>query len=219
MSIFTLKGDIRPNDMQLLKHTPHDLHNISDHGFAIGVGSFRTGQIDLACTYRPDWQEEYFKNGWMKIDPVVKQGALQRGLSEWPDQSRQPSPVLDAARDFGLTGGLVLSNEIAGNICIGGISTPRQLSETTKIHALAKLREMHYAALAANAMLLSPEHKNLVYLFANGYRAKQVAHILDIAEDTIKQRKTAIRKAIGVENFLSAVNICSYAGITIHPTN
>lgn len=205
--------------MELLNSIPQDLHDIAHCGLAIGMGAFRTGEIDLACTYRPDWQNEYFQNGWMHIDPVVNQGLVQHGVSDWPMLQDQTSPVLTAAHDFGLTGGLVISSEVAGNLCIGGISTPKQLSEATRSHALAKLREAHYSALGNKALLLTPEQKNLVYLFANGYRAKQVAHILDVAEETIKQRKTAIRKAIGVENFLTAVNICSYAGLTIHPTN
>jgi DNA-binding NarL/FixJ family response regulator len=122
-----------------------------------------------------------------------------------------------AACDLGLNKGTIVAHEIDGHRCLLGLAHSSPISLSAESAAEHAVRKLHFRHLCARAQTLSSTQKELVYLFANGYKAKQVAAHFEISEDAIKQRKQIIQRVIGVNSFISTVNICSSAGITIHP--
>lgn len=205
--------------MDIQNSIPAIISDIATTGLAIGVGDFASGNVDIISTYRQDWQEAYFSNDWMAADPVVETGLRQVGVSPWPSIGATNSRVMKAAADFGIHSGLVLATEIAGSRCVAGLSTPGNVSLAAREEAIRALREMHLRNLTARAEGLSNSQKDLVYLFANGYLGKQVSEIMQISIDTVKQRKLAIQRQLGVNSFMAVVNVCACAGLTIHPIN
>ena len=205
--------------MDIRDTIPETISDIATTGLAIGIGDFKSGQVDIASTYRPDWQETYFANEWMMRDPVVMTGLTHLGVSEWPSLDQTDSRVLKAASDFGIRSGLVLATEISGNRCVAGLSTSQPVSAAARQEAIRALREMHFETLMARAHALTLAQKDLVFLFANGHLAKEVAEIMQISVHTVKQRKLFIQRHIGVNSFMAVVNVCACAGLTIHPIN
>jgi|GEM_PF-3915342 len=205
--------------MNIRDNIPETISDIATTGLAIGIGDFKSGKVDIASTYRSDWQETYFANDWMMRDPVVTTGLTKLGVTEWPSLDQSESHVLKAASDYGIRSGLVLATEIAGNRCVAGLSTSQTVSEVARKGAIRALREMHLENLMARAQSLTLTQKDLVFLFANGHLAKEVAEIMQISVDTVKQRKSFIQRHIGVNSFMAVVNVCACAGLTIHPTN
>ena len=195
-----------------------DLLDIADCGLAIGIGSFSSGELGLFTNYPTEWQKQYFELDGLSYDPVPAIGMRKLGLSEW-DNSKPNNHFTEAAYAHGLTGGIVFSQKIGGNHMIAGLSVKKSLSTISQKHAISLLREYHYQHLAKKTNSLSIEQKELVFLFANGLRAKQIAAHFGVSEATIKQRKLAVQNLLGVTNFLVAINICAYAGLTIHPIN
>lgn len=205
--------------MRLISKVPDDLGSIANNGLAIGVGQFSTGNVDVFTNYPTEWQSAYDANGWISDDPVVRAGATTTGCFDWPELDPRTSDFASAAMDSGLHSGLLVANEIGGNRCIAGLACDKPLSAAARAHAETVVRNFHLETLTERASNLRPAQKELVYLFANGFRAKEVANLFDISEDTIKQRKQLIQRQIGVNNFLVVVNICARAGITFHPIN
>ncbi|MBD8894023.1 autoinducer binding domain-containing protein [Roseibium litorale] len=202
--------------MRTIDTPDSDLLNIGDCGLAIGIGLFSSSEPGLFTNYPLQWQEQYFELDGLSCDPVLVTGMRYPGWNSW--DNRAPNDAFsEAAYAHGLTGGIVFSQNIGGNRMIAGLSLRKQLSETSKNRAISLLREYHYQDLALKAHSLSKPQKELVFLFANGLRAKQVAAHFGTSEAAIKQRKLAIQKSIGVSSFLVVINICSYAGLTIHP--
>lgn len=194
-----------------------DLLSIASNGLAIGLGDFRTGNIDIQSTYDPRWQQEYHANDWLQIDPVVTHGVQQLGTYAWPTIPACDSEFGQAAHDFGITRGWIVSQCIGGNQCIAGLSIQKPLTVTAIKQAEHLVREMHLDYLTQKAHSLSDSQKDLVYLFANGYRAKNAAEVFGISEEAVKQRKVIIQKHLGVNSFMVVVNICARAGLNFHP--
>ncbi|MEX0302871.1 MAG: autoinducer binding domain-containing protein, partial [Leisingera sp.] len=90
---------------------------------AIGLGNFRTGQVQALTNYASDWQALYQENGWIQQDPVVAAGLRSTGLMHWSHAVSPKSQFTEAASDFGLRSGFVIASDVGGNRCIAGIST------------------------------------------------------------------------------------------------
>ncbi len=196
-----------------------DLGNLAACGMAVGVGDFQSGNIDLFSNYPEEWQSLYFSKGLMKQDPIVHAGLTQLGCNAWPALNQRNQVFMGAAHDHGLRDGIVVSNLIGGSRCIAGIATSSEANATERQTALAALRGLHLDYLTERATSLSTSQKELVYMFANGLRGKEIAALYGVSEQAIKQRKLHIQKHIGVNNFLVVVNVCARAGITFHLTS
>lgn len=203
--------------MQFFSDVPADLADIAPHGFALGIGSFRSGQIDVHTNYSSEWQDLYHDRGWLSHDPAVISGLQGPGVHRWNAKTIQDADFKDACFSYGLKSGTSITDTIAGSSCLVGLTTNKGLTEAAVEAASRAVREAHMGYLAQKAQLLLPQHVDVVYLAAKGYRAKEISAKLDISEETVKQRKTAIQGKIGVNNFLAAVNICAIAGLTLHP--
>ncbi|MCG7520868.1 autoinducer binding domain-containing protein [Ruegeria sp. Ofav3-42] len=196
---------------------PDKLLDVASRGMAIGAGDFLGGNLDVFSSYAPEWQAEYFSNNWMAVDPVISTGIRNTGLLDWPELNPRKNSFTGAAHDFGLTQGVVVSQDIGGNRCIAGIACDEPLSDAKRKMIEREVRTLHLDSLALRAEQFSDAQKDLIYLFANGYRGKNVAEIFEVSEDAIKQRKLHIQRHLGVNSFMVVVNICARAGITFHP--
>ncbi|UWQ77628.1 LuxR C-terminal-related transcriptional regulator [Leisingera sp. S132] len=203
--------------MQFFSDVPADLSDIAPHGLALGIGSFRTGQIDVHTTYSNEWQGLYHERGWLTQDPAVTSGLSGPGIHQWDAESIQDADFKDACFGYGLKSGTSITDTIAGSSCLVGLTINKAPSEAATEAATRAVREAHMGYLTTKAQLLLPQHIDVVYLAAKGYRAKEISAKLDISEETVKQRKTAVQSKIGVNNFTAAVNICAIAGLTLHP--
>lgn len=203
--------------MKFFSTAPGELCDMARNGMAIGIGHFSTGDIDVFTNYTQEWQNAYNTNGWITKDPVVATGLHRTGCYDWPAMEPDSNAFTAAAFDSGLRTGIVISQEIAGNRCIAGLCNDTPLSDAARNSAARAVRELHLDYLASRAVTLSQAQKDLVYLFANGFRAKQAADLFEISEDAIKQRKLSIQKHFGVNSFMVVINICARAGLTFHP--
>jgi DNA-binding CsgD family transcriptional regulator len=215
---FTPLGEVfRGDDVLQIQSTNQTIGDIAANGFAIGYGNFACGDITAQSSYPEEWQGLYLENNWLFDDPVVRTGLTTPGLSSWSRQDFDDPAFRDAASDFNLTTGTVISHEVDGHRCILGIAHTGQLTEAAEDAAQNALRELHHTHLRNRALQLSTTQRELVYLFANGHKAKRVAAHFGVSEDAIKQRKQIIQRVVGVNSFISAVSICATAGLTIHP--
>lgn len=196
-----------------------DIENVAHNGLAVGIGNFSTGQIDTHITYRKDWQDLYFQQNWMHRDPVVVAGLTGTRTRRWSEIDLSASPVFSAAREFDLRNGYVISQDIGGSRLIAGLSTKEHASSASIEFAERALREFHMKHLITKAQNLSFVQRHMVYMFANGAMAKQVAVEHSVSVNAIKQRKERVKDALGVNSFTAVVNVCALAGITLHPTN
>ena len=231
--------------MKFFSDVPDNLREIAPQGLAIGIGSFRTGEIEVHTNYSKDWRSLYDSRGWLVDDPAVRAGLAGLGCSSWDSASIVNPDFKEACRDFGLKSGISVTSEIGGSLCLVGMTTNRSLSVAAIEEATRAVRQAqmtppppppppplyqlppppppppnHHTLSLHDALpisQLSPQHIEVVYLAANGYRAKEVANKLYLSEETVKQRKAAIQRQIGVNNFLAAVNVCAIAGLTLHP--
>ena len=203
--------------MKFFSDVPDNLREIAPQGLAIGIGSFRTGEIEVHTNYSKDWRSLYDSRGWLVDDPAVRAGLAGLGCSSWDSASIVNPDFKEACRDFGLKSGISVTSEIGGSLCLVGMTTNRSLSVAAIEEATRAVRQAHMKSLVTKAAQLSPQHIEVVYLAANGYRAKEVANKLYLSEETVKQRKAAIQRQIGVNNFLAAVNVFAIAGLTLHP--
>ncbi|MBL1435655.1 MAG: autoinducer binding domain-containing protein [Rhodobacteraceae bacterium] len=198
---------------------PDVILDIADTGAAIGVGNFLSGEVDVHCSYRADWQSLYQQKGWIAEDPVVMMGLSQTGAMHWPELNQNASPVMRAAADFGINKGIIISTEIAGSRCIAGLSTSSALSGIAKKQAQHAVREMHLNQLTLKAEKLTARQREIVYFFASGHSSRNVAAIMGISNSTINQYKKTITNNIGVRTWIAAINICARTGMTYHLTN
>lgn len=203
--------------MLQIQSTNQTIGDISANGFAIGYGNFACGDISAQSNYPDEWQSLYLDNNWLFDDPVVRIGLTTPGLSSWSRPDFDNPALREAASDFDLATGTVISHEVDGHRCILGIAHTGQLTEVAEDAAQNALREQHHAHLRNRALQLSTTQRELIYLFANGHKAKMVAAHFGVSEDAIKQRKQIIQRVVGVNSFISAVSICAAAGLTIHP--
>lgn len=205
--------------MTVFPNVPIQLQNLSAHGMGFSVGSFKTGEVDVFTSYSETWQNLYSKKNWFGADPAIAASMRGPGLHSWHATESGDPDFIDACRDFRLDSGLVVTDEISGSTCVTGLTTNKEVSEAERREIIRCTRIAHLDHLKNRALSLSQDQKDLVYLFANGHRAKEVAAIYNLSEDGIKQRKLTIQRTIGVNNFLVVVNICAQAGITLHPIN
>lgn len=190
------------------------LSDIAANGFAAGMGNFLSGDIEVHTNYRNDWQALYQKHRMVERDPVVLIGIRHSGVTDWPQPADTDNEVIRRAADFGIRNGITVANSIGGNRLIVGLSADRPLSKSARDAAFETIQETHISQLIIRAEALSEAQKDLVALFANGFRAKQVAEFFEVSEEAIKQRKGVIQNKIGVTSFLTVVNICAMAGLT-----
>ena len=198
------------------------LLNMAPAGLAIGIGAFRENAFDLTCTYSPQWQDLYFRLGGLAADPVVANGLTRNGLFKWsmqhPALVTGPKDFFTAAHDFAMTSGIAYASEIAGSRLIAGIPAATLSSAGTSLlpHLL---RTHHLDVLTRKTEALREEQKLLIQLFAQGLRAKEVAYMLQVSEDTIKQRKLRIQAQIGVNNFNAVLALAGRCGFAFHLLN
>lgn len=191
------------------------LGNIAENGFAVGLGLFQRGDVTVHTNYRQDWQQFYMKRGLMMRDPVVTDGLRRPGFSLWPEASETTNVVIRSATDFGIGRGMTYSSRLAGQHCLVGLSREKPLSNAERKTIIETVRANHVDHLIAQTEKLSPQQCELVELFANGHRAKDVARHFAISENAVKQRKLTIERKLGVANFLCVINICAMSGLTI----
>ncbi|WP_057465647.1 autoinducer binding domain-containing protein [Pseudovibrio sp. POLY-S9] len=192
--------------------------DICNDGFAIGVGCFKSNNIDLLTTYSADWQNQYFDLGGLTKDPVVAFGTQYTGLHHWTNDAPS-NDFLAAARDHNLHHGLAFSTVIAGNRLIAGISRQVVFTDAEKAVIQTLLREYHLNKLCQRMLHLSPTQKILVQLTAQGFRAKEIAFHFNVSEATIKQRKSKIQDIIGINNFTCITSLAARAGFAFNPIN
>ncbi|OKL45031.1 hypothetical protein A3843_05450 [Pseudovibrio exalbescens] len=184
---------------------------IAYQGYAIGKGRFTMGEVDLETTYSAEWQSEYFAMNGLKYDPVVIFGLNNTGLIEWQITNPNNS-FLSAAYARDIKAGIAFSSCIGGNRLIAGVARTKPFSqaEKQKVHQL--LTGYHLEELCNRTLALQPLQKELIQLASSGHKAKEIAHHFRVSEDAIKQRKKAIQRHIGVDNFATVVALAARAG-------
>ncbi|KXF92236.1 MULTISPECIES: helix-turn-helix transcriptional regulator [Phaeobacter] len=203
--------------MHFFSDVPDLLFDVAPQGFALGVGSFKTGEIDVHTSYSEQWQELYHNRGWLAQDPAVTSGLRGPGVHQWDATSITEPDFKDACFGYGLRSGSSITDTVAGSLCLVGLTTQKDLTDAASQAACRAVRQAHMGYLTSKARLLHAQHIDVVYLAAKGLRAKEISAKLDISEETVKQRKTTVQRQIGVNNFVAAVNICAIAGLTLHP--
>ena len=201
--------------MHFVDNASELLADVADQGFAVGLGDFSSKDVDVHTNYRSDWRNLYFDQGWITQDPVVMTGMRTLGFSEWPDPAKSQNIVIRTAADHGIAGGVTISNRVGGHSCIVGLSLNKPLTKAARSKISKTIQRNHIHHLIARTEILSTNQVDLVALFANGLRAKQVAELFEVSEEAIKQRKSTIQNQLGVNNFLVVVNLCAMAGLTL----
>lgn len=165
----------------------------------------------LISSYDPAWLDRYFRQGYLREDPVIVHGLRRIGAFAWreipdEDQSAIGRQVLHEAMDFGIDHGLTVS--IRGGGLAGLFSALADGSDRDRAEALSLGRDPFTAvALVAHEQAarlrrrsnsagpLTRRERECVQWLAAGKTGTETADILGISDLTVNQHiKAAMRK-------------------------
>ena len=83
--------------------------------------------------------------------------------------------------------------------------------ELTKVNSLTLSKKRKAALHLVNS--LSPQQKRVLTKVANGYKNKQIAHVLKISESTVKKHRAEIFSKLNVTTTAESIRIAVEAGL------
>lgn len=130
------------------------LEDVSPKGYALAMHFKFTAPTYLLQTYDADWTAHYTQNSFVMQDPVVAWGLGASGARSWASfDGEDPAGVLQAAKEFGLRFGLVVSvlEEGSRSVC-GFARDDRDYTSAEVAEIEVQVRELHKVTLDSESM-------------------------------------------------------------------
>ncbi len=178
----------------------------------------------IARSYPESWMKHYLANNYLEADPTYRRALRQRGVFAWrevmtaePLARREKRVMLEAA-EAGLQSGVSLSiygplGEVMG---FGFASdTPNLIinrDQQSLLHALANQFHLAYMALDATSppaapaapVRLTDRQRAILQLAAAGKNRAEIAEILGISIETVKDHFSGIFQKLNCHNQAAA---------------
>lgn len=178
----------------------------------------------LNVSYPIDWLEQYTRNNFLKIDPIVREDCLSSGLQFWHDTFKKyedAASFTSAAEDFGLKAGYSYGLKTGSQKrSLFSFSSPVMKrsfhTETILKHIVPHL---HQALLrivpdvGGGRVELSLREKEVLEWAKNGKSNWEISVILSISEDTVKFHVKNILRKMDVANRTQAVAAALHIGL------
>ena len=210
---------------QLEKALTSILHEIGFQQFAYFC--FKKDQISLEnCiyTYSQVWMQQYLKNHYHKIDPILYRASEQKGMFCWCNQQYQKQSENNDVRQFckqaqqyGINCGIAIplksvTNRKAVIVCVcsqeGGPHFPNLEDDILKITVSAVCNVFHHQALELSTdadVSLKTRESQILHLSAIGLSSEEAAIFLGLNKDYVHEVVSNILNKLGTRNRVAAV--------------
>lgn len=173
-----------------------ELEKLGFSKYAIGKG-FHGSEPQFTSTFREDWQNHYFENGFFNLDPLPFCALAGTAPIRWTEIKRRmkKSPVMNAAEDYGMHEGFAfsLNGYVVSSVHDGSLSNGDLQFVQESIRRLA---------ISSSDMIepLTSSQQGLVDLLGVGLQYNQIADILGISVDGVKSAKKRLFQKYGANS-------------------
>lgn len=134
-----------------------DLDSQCPSGYALAFHVRYAAPNFLFQTYSGEWIDIYSQRGYVMVDPTVKWGFENIGLTRWSALAGDdPEGVLDAAKEFGLTYGFAFALDTNGSRSVTSFARADREFTDEEMESISSLAQRLHD-LTANLDELSPE--------------------------------------------------------------
>jgi len=175
------------------------------------LGSFTKDEVFYTHNYPPDWEEHYFDHNYFAIDPANSAGENDEPLFKW--SSTPDSPVIQAARDFGIRTGITVPLTEPGTKGFASYaSATAKVDSDMEINAYfispyiysAIVKLIKFGARNEKYSLTKREIECLKWV-CDGKTSWEISVILSISERTVLFHFSNIQKKLNTTNRLQSV--------------
>ncbi|MCV9999253.1 transcriptional regulator TraR [Pararhizobium sp. YC-54] len=204
-----------PGDEHLVKQGLEALISTTDfNGYAyLNVQPSHSSAIS---NYHPDWQVEYFRRRFNRLDPVIKRAQTLRQAFSWsaewdrPRLSEDERSFFSLAVDFGIRSGITIPVGIAhGALALFTLASSKPKVELERdvdpVTAAAAVAQLHSRIQFADPMPTAEEHLRLdpkaaTYLswIADGKTMEEVAELEGVKYNSVRVKIEHARKQFNV---------------------
>lgn len=165
---------------------------------------FFDGALEYRTTFPAEWISEYFRQGYLAIDPIPVVSMGTRAPIRWSQIGKMfpKNEVLFASKEAGLGDGFSFSY---GGTVVSVHTNERPTDtdiQTVRDGALTILKSER-----ARTLHLTDRHIGTLLLIANGLTVDQIASISGVGPEAIKKRKKEILRLMNVQHMAKAVRI------------
>lgn len=182
------------------------LTSLGINSFSIGT-SFNNGNVEFKTTVRADWQERYFQNDYLRIDPLPPVALYSRRPIRWSEVARMfpNNVVMQESLDFGITDGFALAHKgfvlsVADNTRFSGADIQFVYDEVTNLINKSPQRTLK----------LTKKQKGVLILMAAGLSVEEIAETNGVSTETIRSMKSRIFRALDVSKTSQAIGLIEY---------
>jgi len=172
-------------------------------------------RIVIFNTYPKAWEERYFANNYLAVDPTVKHGMSSVLPMLWTDSAMKDAPDFwEDARSFGLKVGIAQSVFDGQGSC-SMLSLSRDAMEFTQVELVEKAPKFSWLAQLVHAGMmrlilpreipetaadLTPREKEVLKLVAAGMTSQAIADRLKLSKRTADFHIEAATSKLAAEN-------------------
>jgi len=175
--------------------------------------------------YPPDWQSEYFKRRFEKIDPVVRRArSLKRAFTwsaeeETPDLSKKERSFFALAADFGIRSGITVPIKAAyGSIAMFTLASKRPAVELGReidpVAAAAAVGQLHSriqffdpSPSAEQPVRLDPRGASYLSWIAAGKTMEEAAELEGVKYNSVRVKISETRKRFDVHTITHLIAV------------
>lgn len=171
-------------------------------------------------TYPTGWMKHYHDNGFLAIDPTVRQGMRTTELIVWSEETFASAPRLWAdARDHGLTVGAAQScwgaHGVFGLLTLSRRADPLTIPELDRlIEHSSWLANLSHAIMSQflvpklvpeTCVVLTPREREVLRWTGEGKTAYEIGQILNISDRTVNFHINNVLSKLVATNKVQAV--------------
>ncbi|WP_457578250.1 autoinducer-binding transcriptional regulator TraR [Ensifer adhaerens] len=215
-----------PGDEHAVKEA---LHTVAE---ATGFGGYaylniQPSNASAVSNYHPEWQAEYFRRRFNKLDPVIKRAqTLKRAFvwsGEWDRSRLSPDErsFFSLAADFGIRSGITVPVKIAhGALAVFTLASPKQAididREIDPVAAAAAIGQLHTriqfsdpTPSAEEPLRLDPVGASYVSWISDGKTMHEVAEIEGATYNNVRGKIEQIRKRFNVHTIAHLTSLAT----------
>jgi LuxR family transcriptional regulator len=193
-----------------------DLREVAQAGYYLALRIGFAFPIEEVNELPPSWIEEYTRNGYAPVDPVMRWVYAEVGACRWSEIG-QPDfrGVLGRAQAHGLrfvVAASVLDATPGGQRSFGTFARADREFEDVEIARLAAYLQARHDAMRPPSNITVAELEAL-RLIKQGQRLKQIAFLLGVTEGAVKQRLKNARLKLDAKTGAEAISRASAFGL------
>ena len=193
-----------------------DISQIATAGFYLALRVGFAFPVEEVNRMPAAWTSHYARAGFFPFDPVMRWVYANTGTISWnnlpPDD---PRGVLELARRHGLRHGLAVSvfdDTAPGHRSFGVFAREDRAFSTLESRLLSVYVGRRHAESVPPATLTAAEREVLA-MYRDGQRLKEIAHVLGVSEGAVKQRLKNAKLKLEARTSTQAAAIATQYGL------